>query len=615
MKLSTLSSPRRRLVAGAAATSLVAAAVVGGALAVTASGATPAAFSGLVLGVSTTETARTLGWYTTGLPTEAEEVQLSTDRTFATKTTVPATLALNTTAASTGSNGKAVLGDLKPSTTYFYRVAETGTTNVSRTYSFKTHAFGAGDFDFLFFGDPQIGASGDQVRDGDGWVDTLSVATTLNPDAELLVSGGDQVDSANTETQWDNFLRSDKLRSYPWVATIGNHDVGGSAYEQHFALPATVDRSDALYRTPATKTTTSGGDYWFTYRGLLFVDLNSNAYSTTNGSDPAHLAFVKKTIAEHGAGTTSTVLVYHHSIYSPADHANDADNAQRRADFTTAFSDLGVDLVLQGHDHSYSRSYVIKNGVKADKAEKPGATSVVTGPGGVVYVTSNSASGSKYYDLTEPDTTKNGGDYGPDPDFPAPDASGHVRHWANSVENQEHVRTFIKVQVRAGKFVVENVRAGQCDGPNAAVERGNVPWCGPDKGAAVAPAVGSVQDHVDIHLEAPTVPGTTPGTSKPTPPTGTVPPAGTGPLTGSKPRVKGKPVVGGKLRAAAGSWSPGATLRYTWFVDGKPVRGATHRTFRLRAGMVGDRVKVRVVGTLPSAGKVVRLSSATTVKP
>ena len=102
------------------------------------------------------------------------------------------------------------------------------------------------------------------------------------------------------------------------------------------------------------------------------------------------------------------MLVYHHSIYSPADHANDGDNKQRRQDFPTAFSNLGVDLVLQGHDHSYSRSYAIKNGQKANPAEQPGAAEVSPGPGGVIYVTANSASGSKYYDLTKPDSTGTG---------------------------------------------------------------------------------------------------------------------------------------------------------------------------------------------------------------
>ncbi len=118
--------------------------------------------------------------------------------------------------------------------------------NWSPAYAFKTQSF-EGDYDFLFFGDPQIGSSGDTSKDQAGWVDTVDVATAANPDAELLVSGGDQVETAGTETQWDAFLAPDGLRHYPWVATIGNHDVGSKAYEQHFTVPNT-DRSGPLLR-------------------------------------------------------------------------------------------------------------------------------------------------------------------------------------------------------------------------------------------------------------------------------------------------------------------------------------------------------------------------------
>ena len=120
------------------------------------------------------------------------------------------------------------------------------------------------------------------------------------------------------------------------------------------------------------------------------------------------------------------------------------------------------------------------------------------GPGGVIYVTGNSASGSKYYDLTTP---RAGSDFGPDPLDPT-----GKRHFANSVENQEHVRTYVKVQARNDALVVENIRSGTCAAPNAAVEVGNVSWCGPDSGATPAQPVGSVVDKVVIHeAEAPPV--------------------------------------------------------------------------------------------------------------
>lgn len=516
----TFNFTRRRVGAGVATVSLAAGAVLGTGVTLSANGADPAAFavSGMVLGVADDETSRTVAWYSATDPAGGEAVELATKADFSNKQVIPATVEANTTKdaktglALTNFNGKVTLSGLKENTTYYYRVAEKGTSNVSDDYSFTTGDFGNGDFQFLFFGDPQIGSSGDPEADGAGWEWTMDQTEKHSPKAELYVSGGDQVNTANNETEWDNFLQPDQLRSIPWAATIGNHDVSGYAYEQHFALPGTVDRSDALYTNAANKAALSGGDYWFKWKGVLFIDLNSNAYSAVNGSDPAHVAFVQKTIQEQkDAETKHVVLVYHHAIYSPAAHADDTDNQQRRGDFTKAFSDLGVDLVLQGHDHAYSRSYALKGTalgsapVKADPNEQPGQQTVVEKEGGVVYVTSNTASGSKYYDLAEPDASKGGN--GPDTLIGGPQSvqtadktKTHVRHWANSVENQEHVQTYIEVTVNDKGIQVKNIRANDNSankGPNPVVDSGKISGIGPELGNWTAP-IGSIQDQFSI---------------------------------------------------------------------------------------------------------------------
>ncbi len=453
---------------------------------------TPATSSGIVLGVGANASQRVVSWYTSANTAQSVQIaptaQLVNGDFPASATTFAATVTANT--VNGGFNGHAAIDGLQENTAYSYRVGSEGAW--SATYAFKTQSYN-GEFNFLFFGDPQIGSSGDTAKDGAGWTDTLNVALAAKPNSELLVSSGDQVETANTESQWNAFLASDKLRQYPWSATIGNHDVGGKAYDQHFWTPNT-DRSANFYS--GSTTTQSGGDYWYEYKGVLFIHLNSNAYAS--GKDAAHIAYVTSVVNAHGADAQYTVLVYHHAIYSPAAHANDSDNRQRRIDFPTAFSNLGVDLVLQGHDHSYSRSYAIKNGVKAATDEQPGAAQVSEGIGGVIYVTANTASGSKYYDLSTPVA---GSDFGPDPLDPT-----GKRHWANSVENQEHVRTYVNVEVGKNALVVENIRSGTCAAPNAAVERGNVSWCGPNSGASAAQPVGSIVDKVVIHrMSAPPV--------------------------------------------------------------------------------------------------------------
>lgn len=485
--------PTGRAALWLSAAAVTAALAAGGVIAVAptaAHAADTASYTGIVLGVGSDETQRTLSWYTS--TDSAQVVQVAPTASLvngafgASVTTFSATGTANI-ATSGGYNRHAVVSGLQENTQYSYRVG--AADNWSSTYSFTTQSF-EGDFDFLFFGDPQIGASGNVAKDGAGWADTLGVALTANPNAELLVSGGDQVETANTETQWDAFLAPDQLRQYPWAATIGNHDVGGKAYEQHFYTPNT-DYSDAYYAKAAQKSTTSGGDYWYIYKDVLFIDLNSNSYnSATGGGDAAHVQYVTDVVNQHGAAAKYTVLVYHHSIYSAASHAKDSDNKVRRVDFPTTFSNLGVDLVLQGHDHVYTRSYEITDGAKANADEQPGANDVFVGEGGVIYMTANSASGSKYYDITAPDNSgTSGAGNGADPLKPE-------NYWYNSVQNQEHVRSYVKVQVKADELVVEGIRSGVCD---ATSEGGQSSWCGTAGTTTAVAGVGSVIDSVTIH--------------------------------------------------------------------------------------------------------------------
>lgn len=480
---------RRRVATGTTAALLGLTVALGSGLVSPAAAAEPTAITGVILGVGADETQRTVSWYSSA--DTAQQLQVAPTASVvngefpADAATFAATGTANI-ASSGGYNRHATITNLKEHTPYSYRVGSAG--NWSATYSFKTQDF-EGNYDFLFFGDPQIGSSGDVAEDGAGWQDTLDVALAANPDAELLVSGGDQVESANNEPQWNAFLAPDKLRQYPWAATIGNHDVGGKAYEQHFATPNT-DKSGAYYSNGDPASNSSGGDYWYIYKDVLFIDLNSNSYATSQGGggDAAHIAYVTDVINKHGSEAKWKVLTYHHAIYSPADHAKDSDNKTRRVDFPTTFSKLGVDLVLQGHDHSYSRSYEIKNGQKANPDEQPGEAQLYPGPGGVVYVTANSASGSKYYDITKPDNSgTSGAGNGADPLNPD-------SYWYNSVQNQEHVRTYVKVQVRNDQLVVQNVRSGTCAAPNSAVEKGN--WC---NNTAEGQPVGSLVDNFTVH--------------------------------------------------------------------------------------------------------------------
>jgi calcineurin-like phosphoesterase family protein/purple acid phosphatase-like protein len=309
----------------------------------------------------------------------------------------------------------ATLSDLQPSATYVYRLGDCNSA-WSSDYDFATRDCGA--FSFLFVGDPQMNGS---AAANQGWPKTLDHAMANSPRVDFLVSGGDQVDSytnALQSPQWDAFLAPKQMSSLALAPTVGNHDDAsrtGTQYSEHLAVP----NAGTLGATVP-----GSGDYWFTYNGALFMDLNTNNLDLAQ-----HQSFLEATLAANPKATWR-IVVFHQAPYSSADHPNDSDVTYLRQNLTPVLSQLGIDLVLNGHDHDYTRSYLM-NGTTPE----PGTGGSVLKPakGDVLYIEANSASGGKYYPLTGP--------------YP----------WA-AVTNQEKVPNYTEVAVTGGHLTATTYR-------------------------------------------------------------------------------------------------------------------------------------------------------------
>ena len=87
-----------------------------------------------------------------------------------------------------------------------------------------------------------------------------------------------------------------------------------------------------------------------------------------------------------------------------------------------------------------------------------------------------------------------------------------------------------------------------------------------------------------------------------------------GKLTASTPRVTGSAKVGKKLTAVAGSWTKGTRLSYQWLNNGKAIRGAEKSTYVVARADRGDKISVRVTGTLSGYETETRTSKTVTIK-
>ena len=341
---------------------------------------------------------------------------------------------------------------IQPSTTYYYTVERNG--EQSEVVEYTTQSLDS--VKILYVGDPQIGASVGQPQDGgelaaesgagntaalnDGfaWDRTLDAAVAENPDLSFVISAGDQVNKTGQpkEEEYAGYLSADALKTLPVATTIGNHDSLNPDYTYHFNNPNATEYG----------TTEAGGDYYYSYGDGLFIVLNTNNYNVAE-----HKQAIEEAIAAYPDAAWRVVTI-HQDIYGSGLDHSDTDGMILRTQLTPVFDEADIDVVLQGHDHTYSRSKLLygdgqthssyefrlneegtdydwdhaynvetdeqiplypEDGDEEGAAAKDAFTqdnmcytiedvegNTVTDPQGILYMTANSASGSKYYELT-----------------------------------------------------------------------------------------------------------------------------------------------------------------------------------------------------------------------
>ncbi len=76
------------------------------------------------------------------------------------------------------------------------------------------------------------------------------------------------------------------------------------------------------------------------------------------------------------------------------------------------------------------------------------------------------------------------------------------------------------------------------------------------------------------------------------------------------PSITGTPRVGATLTASTSSWVKGAVISYQWLLDGKAIRGATARTYKLLSTQKGKRISLTITQTAPGYVTATKTSAA-----
>lgn len=268
--------------------------------------------------------------------------------------------------------------DLEPDTRYAYRVGDGDIW--SEWIQFRTATRGPAPFSFLYVGDAQ-----NYILEL--WSRLIREGYRKAPEASFIIHAGDLVNTANNEREWHEWFEAGGWihGMLPSISTPGNHEYRSrtlaeqEAGERYLSVQWRPQFNLPL-NGPAGVDTLAETAYYVDYQDARIVSLNSNKLQAEQ------IPWLDSVLSNNPQKWT--VLTFHHPLFSASERRN---NDELRAAWKPIFDKHDVDLVLQGHDHSYARG-------RTDIPER----NVVAGLNtrdytGTVYVVS--VSGGKMYRL------------------------------------------------------------------------------------------------------------------------------------------------------------------------------------------------------------------------
>ncbi|SNX60260.1 calcineurin-like phosphoesterase family protein [Streptomyces sp. TLI_55] len=303
----------------------------------------------------------------------------------------------------------AKLTHLKPGKTYYYGVGHQGFDPaaphlVGTLGTFTTAPAHKAPFTFTAFGDQGVsyhGLANDSLILGQNPAFHLHAGDIAYADP---AGQGKSADTGFDSRVWDQFLAQTEsvAKSVPWMVSYGNHDMeawyspnGYGGEEARFTLP---DNGPDKKNLP--------GVYSFVHGNTAIISLDPNDVSY---EIPANLGIsggtqttwfegqLKKFRARHDIDFI--VVFFHHCAYCTSTaHASEGGVRQ---EWVPLFEKYTVDLVINGHNHQYERTDVIKGNKVAKKL--PIGETAYPETEGVVYVTAGAA-GRSLYAFTAPDS-------------------------------------------------------------------------------------------------------------------------------------------------------------------------------------------------------------------
>lgn len=253
---------------------------------------------------------------------------------------------------------------LHPDKVYTYRVGDG--KNWSEWFQFRTAPATDRPFSFIYLGDAQ-----NDIKSK--WSRVIRRAFATNGDARFIVHAGDLINRSNNDNEWGEWHFGGGFINgmIPSIPSSGNHE-----YFRDEQKTLTLDPHwKAQYTLPENGPEELKESVYYTdYSNVRIISLNSQMIVLDSNSLKIQAKWLEEVLKNNQKKWT--MITYHHPIYSTA---KGRDNKEFRELFKPLFDKYHVDLLMQGHDHTYSRGQNLPTGTSG-KVGGPMYVVSVAGP-------------------------------------------------------------------------------------------------------------------------------------------------------------------------------------------------------------------------------------------
>jgi hypothetical protein len=284
---------------------------------------------------------------------------------------------------------------LTPETRYSYRVGERG-GQWSEWFQFRTASREAKPFSFIYFGDAQH-----MIRDY--FSQLIRQAALDAPQARFIVHAGDLVNTGSMDLEWGEWFGAGSWLNamIPSMPVVGNHEYYRTRGPDNSYGP------DPLLLTPHWRAQFALPEhgpkemaedvYYFDFQGVRMIALNSVTAENKGAKNSidtraveAQARWLEDVLRDNP--NRWAIVSFHYPVFSswpaaPPGTPWETGSPKIMKYWKPVFDRYGVDMVLQGHEHTYAR---VRVGV-----DSPVVTNQITGgsryfdaKSGAVYVTS-----------------------------------------------------------------------------------------------------------------------------------------------------------------------------------------------------------------------------------